>query len=217
MSPIRLTAPWRCFNAAGAAIVLVSFVACGKTSDTAGRDSSTGSSAAAPVNASAPSGSTADTGAHAGMSGMQGMSMTGDPNRDFLRMMSDHHKALSAMAHEAVEKGQNVKADAQRLDKIQDAELDTMVTMLAQQYKDDYTPKIIPDNQQMVDELKGKSGKDYSRTFLTNVIKHHEQAIKMIDDYLPKAKNAQLKSMAEKMKTDQTQEIAKFQKELSAT
>jgi putative membrane protein len=92
-----------------------------------------------------------------------------------------------------------------------------MVTMLDKQYKDDYTPTIIPDNQQMVDELKGKSGKDYSRTFLANVIKHHEQAVKMIDDYLPTARNAEVKSMAEKMKADQTKEIAKFQKKLAAT
>lgn len=155
-----------------------------------------------------------------GMGDMQNMAgMTGDSDHDFLRMMSDHHKGLIAMAHPTIESKENlsVKPDARQLDKKQDAELEKMITMLDKQYNDDYTPKIIPDNQQMVDELKGKSGKDYSRTFLTNVIKHHEQAIKMIDDYLPKAKNAQLKSMAEKMKTDQTQEIAKFQKELSAT
>lgn len=68
----------------------------------------------------------------------------------------------------------------------------------------------------MVDELSGKSGADYGRTFLKNVIAHHEQAIKMIDDYLPKAKNPQVKAMAEKMKADQTKEIAEFQKKLTA-
>ena len=38
----------------------------------------------------------------------------------------------------------------------------------------------------------------------------------MIDDYLPNAKSPQVKSMAQKMKSDQTKEIAEFQKKLSA-
>ena len=146
------------------------------------------------------------------------MPMTGDADHDFLRMMSDHHKGLIAMVHPTLDKKENlaVKGDAAKMDKKQDAELEKMVTMLDQLYKDAYTPMVMPDNQRMVDELNGKSGADYSRTFLKNLIAHHQQAIKMIDDYLPKAKNAQVKSMAEKMKTDQAKEITAFQKKLSA-
>lgn len=154
------------------------------------------------------------------MGGMQtgGMAMTGDADHDFLRMMSDHHKGLIAMVHPTLDKKENlaVKGDAAKMDKKQDAELEKMVTMLDQQYKDAYTPMVMPDNQRIVDELNGKSGADYSRTFLKNVIAHHQQAIKMIDDYLPKAKNAQIKSMAEKMKTDQAKEITELQRKLSA-
>jgi uncharacterized protein (DUF305 family) len=144
--------------------------------------------------------------------------MTGDPDRDFLRMMSDHHKGLIALAHPTLEKKENlaVKGDARKMDKAQDAELKKMITMLDRQYKDTYTPSVMPDNQRMVDELNGKSGTEYSRTFLKNVIAHHKQAIKMIDDYLPKSKSPQVKSMAEKMKSDQTKEIAELQKKLGA-
>ena len=152
-----------------------------------------------------------------GMNDMQGMS--GDADHDFLRMMSDHHHGLIAMAHPTIESKENlsVKPDAREMDKKQDAELKKMATMLDKQYKDAYTPKVMPDNQRMADELKTKSGNEYSRTFLANVIKHHEQAIKMIDDYLPKAKNAEVKSMAAKMKSNQTREIAKLKKELAST
>ena len=145
---------------------------------------------------------------------MQGMSMTGDPNRDFLRMMSDHHKALSAMAHEAVEKGQNVKADAQRLDKIQDAELDTMVTMLAQQYKDDYTPKIMPMNQPMVDSVKKLSGAALDRTFRALVIQHHQEGIRMMDEFQPKVTDPKIKTMIQRMRADQTKDIEEFRRKL---
>ena len=53
-----------------------------------------------------------------------------------------------------------------------------MITMLDQQYKDGYTPSVMPDNQRMVDELTGKSGVDYSRTLLKNVMAHHRQAVR---------------------------------------
>lgn len=194
-------------------VVLISLVAIGGCSSKS--DSSADSTAMAPAGATDTS-AASTTGGNMQMSGMA--NMTGDPDRDFLRMMSDHHKGLIAMVRPTLDKKENlaVKNDASKLDKKQDAELEKMITMLDQQYKDAYTPGMMPDHQRMVDELSGKSGAEYSRTFLKNVIAHHEQAIKMVDDYLPKAKNAQVKNMAEKMKTDQSKEIAEFQKKLSA-
>lgn len=143
--------------------------------------------------------------------------VTGDPDRDFLRMMSDHHKGMIAMAHPTIENKEplSVKDDAKKLDKAQDMEIDKMISMLSTQWTDDYTPSIMPNSQKMVDELKGKSGNDYSRTFLNNVIMHHTEALKMIDDYLPKGKNAEVKRMAEKMKADQSREIAEFKKKVA--
>jgi uncharacterized protein (DUF305 family) len=192
-------------------ISLVTFAACSPKPD-----STTDSTAMAPApSMGAPAGS-ATTSSNMPMSGMA--NMTGDADRDFLRMMSDHHKGLIAIVHPTLDKKENlaVKGDAAKMDKKQDAEIEKMITMLDKQYKDTYTPSVMPDNQRMVDELNGKSGAEYSRTFLKNVIAHHKQAIKMIDDYLPKAKSPQVKSMAEKMKLDQTKEIAEFQKKLSA-
>ena len=146
------------------------------------------------------------------------MAMTGDADRDFLRMMSDHHKGLVAMAHMTKEQkpAPGASADAAKLDTKQDAELDKMQTMLEKEFKDPYTPKVTADNQAMVDELRGKSGAEYDRTFYQNVVKHHQGAITMINDYLPKARKAMLKQMAVKMKSDQTKEIAEFQKKASA-
>jgi len=192
-------------------ISLIAFVACSPKSD-----STADSTAMTPAASMSASGDTATTPANMPMSGMA--NMTGDPDRDFLRMMSDHHKGLIAIVHPTIDRKENlaVKGDAAKMDKKQDAEIEKMITMLDKQYKDTYTPSVMPDNQRMVDELNGKSGAEYSRTFLKNVIAHHKQAIKMIDDYLPKAKNAQVKSMAQKMKSDQTREIAEFQKKLSA-
>ena len=150
---------------------------------------------------------------HDSMGGMSGMSnMTGNPDQDFLRMMSDHHKGLILMAHDVKDrKGSSVTDVATKLDSKQDKELDQMTTMLERDYKDPYSPKVMPDNQRMADSLKAKTGADYDRTFLQNTIMHHQQAIKMINDYLPQGKDSTVKQMAEKMKTDQTREIGELQ------
>ena len=146
------------------------------------------------------------------------MDSAGNPDQQFLRMMSDHHKGILVMAHDAIKrKGVSVKAEAQKIDQAQDAELKRMATMLKTDFKDDYQPKVMPENQAMADALKEKSGAAYDTTFRENVIKHHQAALTMIDRFLPQLTQPALKQMAEKMKADQTAEIAKFKRELGQT
>lgn len=167
------------------------------------------------------------SGSMAGMVGMTSMPaedrshmrMTGNADQDFLRMMSDHHRGLIAMSRLSTEgdrKGSaQAQADAKKLDRKQDAELDSMTTMLEQQFKDKYEPMIMPSNQAMVDQLKSQSGAAYDKTFYQNVAKHHQQAIKMIDELSPKLQNAQIKRMAQRMKEDQQREIREFEQKAS--
>lgn len=195
---------------AALALVLATVAGCAK-SDTAA-DSLAGG-ANAPVTTTA-------MGGDSGMAGhdMAGMAnMTGDPDRDFLRMMSDHHKGLILMTDLTKDRkdGGTVVADAIRVDTKQDQELDQMVSMLAKDFQDPYAPKVMPQHQAMADALKAKSGKDYDRTFYQNVIQHHQEALKMVDEYLPKAKNTMVRQMAETMKTDQTKEIADFRQKVA--
>lgn len=185
--------------------------ACAKSDTTA---DSLAAGANAPATTTAMSGMAGDSMAGHDMSGMQGMAnMTGNADQDFLRMMSDHHKGLILMAHMTKDRkpAGTAAADATKLDAAQDKELEHMVTMLEKDFKDPYAPKVMPQHQAMADALKAKSGKDYDRTFYQNIIQHHQEALKMVDAYLPRAKNAMLKQMAEKMKADQTKEIADFQ------
>ncbi len=151
------------------------------------------------------------------MDNMNGMAnMTGDADQDFLRMMSDHHKGMIAMAHMTKERNDvgTAAADAKKLDAGQDKELDRMVTMLEKDFKDAYKPKVMPDNQEMADQMKSKNGTAYERAFYENTITHHQAAVKMVEEYLPKGKSAAIKQMAEKIKADQTKEIAEFQKKI---
>jgi uncharacterized protein (DUF305 family) len=143
--------------------------------------------------------------------------MTGDADHDFLRMMSDHHRGLIAIVHMTVDKKDvgSSMADAKKLDAAQDKELDQMVSMLEKSYKDPYEPKTMAEHQSMVDDLTGKSGRDFDRGFYADVIKHHEEALTMIDAYMPNAKDAAVKRMAAEMKAAQSREIADFKGKLA--
>lgn len=71
-------------------------------------------------------------------------------------MMSDHHQGFLAIAHAAKDSkvaAEGVCADAGKLDAAQNAEIDTMVTMLETTFKDPYQPKVTPDNKTMADAL----------------------------------------------------------------
>lgn len=207
------------------AAVIALAAACSTSRDTGRTDTAAGSVASGSTTSNQGTGSMQGDSSMASMSGMQGDSMagmsgmsnmTGDADRDFLRMMSDHHKGLIAMAHEATKQGgTEAKKFATTADAKQDKELEQMTTMLQRDFKDSYDPKIIPQNKQMADDLKSKSGTEFDRTFFQNTITHHQQAIKMINDYLPKGKSAQIKQMAEKMKADQTKEIGEIQQKLN--
>ena len=211
------------FRARWTIIALVATTsACTATSDqsAAGDDSAARSAAGAST-----AGSDSMAGHNmAGMSdsthamGMAGM--TGNADQDFLRMMSDHHKGLIEMAHLTMEDKRAaapVQADAEKLDGIQDAELDSMVTKLEGQFKDPYSPRMMPSNQAMLDDLKAQSAPSFARTFYQNVVKHHQEAIKMIDQSMPTMKDAAVRAMAERMKRDQTREIAEYQKKASVS
>jgi len=152
---------------------------------------------------------------HSNMAGMAGM--TGDPDRDFLRMMADHHKGLVLMAHQTLDRkdAPRVAADAKKMDTKQDAEIVKMQGMLQQRYSDRYEPNVMPDNQKMADELKALAGKEYEKTFLHHVVMHHQMAIKMVDAYLPTAKVPEIKAMAEKMQAEQTAEIAELERKMA--
>lgn len=139
-----------------------------------------------------------------------------DANHEFLRMMSDHHEGLIAMASPAMTKAsrQTTQGDAHKLHTKQEEEQKRMVAMIQSSYGESYTPKIIPQHQAMNDSLQAKSGAAYDSTFYADVVKHHQEGIQMIDRFLPQLTNAEVRQMVEKMRTEQTREIEEFQRKM---
>lgn len=192
-----------------AGVLALAMNACAKGADTA----DSGMSGATTTTSTMPM----DSGmAGHDMSGMAGM--TGNADHDFLRMMSDHHEGLLVMTAMAKDRaGSAASADARRMETAQRAERDHMLMMLKQDLKDStYVPKVMPQHRAMSDSLRARTGKNFDRAFYQNVIAHHREALRMVDEYLPKGQSAALKSMAEKMKADQAKEIAAFESKARA-
>ena len=142
-----------------------------------------------------------------------------DADHEFLRMMSDHHEGLVTMMDAAMTRATSAdaKSDATKLHHKQQQERDQMVGMIQKMYSESLQPMVMPNNKAMNDSLQAKSGAEYDRDIYQHVVMHHREGIQMIDKFLPRLQNAEVRSMAEKMRTDQTREIAEFEAKAKRT
>lgn len=166
---------------------------------------------------------TADTSAAAAtdsaasaMGSMPGMNRppAKDAEHEFLRAMIDHHEGMIQMAMPAMTKASkpSTQADAHQLHTKQADEQKKMIGMVQSMYGETVTPMVMLEHKSMIDALQAKSGADYDRTFYRTVIAHHRDALKMVDQFVPRFTNAEIKQMAEKMKADQQKEITEFER-----
>lgn len=149
------------------------------------------------------------------MAGMPGMNRppAKDAEHEFLRKMVDHHEGLIQMAMAAMTKASkpSTQGDAHQLHTKQMDEEKRMIDMVRSMYGETVTPMAMPEHKAMNDSLETKSGAEYDRTFYRNVIAHHREALKMVDDFAPRFTKADIRQMAEKMKADQQREITQFE------
>ena len=206
MHPLR----YRLHRAAGLCVLLVAFaVASCARSD---RDAAAGDTSGAPAPAPAAE---ADTGM-GGMdhANMPGMAAARDADQEFLRKMVDHHEGLIVMMDEAMERASaaTAKADAKKLHDMQHDSRDRMLGILRTAYNDSHEASVMPSDKAMNDSLQRKSGAAYDRDMYRHLVMHHQEGVKMVDDYLPRLKRADVRQMAERMRTEQTREISEFQR-----
>jgi uncharacterized protein (DUF305 family) len=137
---------------------------------------------------------------------------TGDPDHDFLRRMSDHHAGLMVLIHAAIESNRSpsLLPVIRNIEDDHDRELDTMFTMLRRIYKDGYVPVAGIDYTRMAQTLRAGIGD--SITFFRAALKTEEQALQMLTEYLPEARNAQVKRFADELRRDEPREIAAIRK-----
>jgi uncharacterized protein (DUF305 family) len=141
------------------------------------------------------------------------MGTTGGADHAFLEKMVDHHEGLILLAGRAGKRGmQSITPDAKKLHTKQQSEQQKMTAMLSAHSGTSAEPKLMPKHKMMSDSLERQSGKAYERGFYQDVIAHHKEGIAMIDSFLPRLSDDSVRTMAEKMRSDQEKEIGEFSK-----
>lgn len=136
----------------------------------------------------------------------------------FLGMMIMHHKEGVKMADMALDKATSseLKQMMQKAKTEQRGEADKMTAMLKKHNKSPNDFTMPSESEQMMkmamSELKGASGSDFDAKFAKHMAHHHADAIAMGKMAQSKAKDSELKQMASKMVSSQTEERAKLEK-----
>lgn len=145
---------------------------------------------------------------------MQNMKMSGNVDKDFSTMMAEHHEQAIEMAKIELAKGSNneLKRMAQMMLDAQTSERE-MLLQHARELKEASTPSTASNDMHMAMmqpmENMSVSG-NVDRDFATLMAVHHEMAVKMADIEMKSGANEHIRSMAKKMKEDQTKEREKL-------
>lgn len=139
-----------------------------------------------------------------------------DDDQAFLRMMADHHEGLIVIAAPVLDQAVSggVTSDARALRAAQERELRDMLGLLQRKYGESYEPEVLPSNRLMVDSLGRATGAAFDTLFYRQVVAHHRQGLAMMDDYVPKLKDPQVKAMAEKMRAEHARQSDELEQKL---
>ena len=142
---------------------------------------------------------------------------TGDVDHDFLRRMSNHHKDLIRITHAVLESNSaaSLEPAIRKFEDDHDHELDSMLALLRTVYKDQYVPQTYAENDFVVEMLR-KPGTDYAGIFLAAALKSEQNAVRILNDYLPEAKNRQVRTFAQRLSREEGGEMAALRRALNA-
>jgi hypothetical protein len=129
------------------------------------------------------------------------------PDQQFLHEMADLNRGVALLAHETLHRNGAFpsKADAEKVDKQHDAEMDHVraaLTML----KDSYAGKASHADSATAAALGKEAGTGYDRTFRADVGKLDQREMATIDKFMPQLTNAQIKTLAQRMRGSAQQE-----------
>ena len=143
------------------------------------------------------------------------LASTGNPDHDFLRRMSDHQSGLMVVTHAAIESNRSpsLLRAIRKIEEDHDHELDAMLTLLRRIYKDEYVP-VAPSTYTVMAGIL-RSGAGDSTSFFRSALQTEEKVLEMINAYLPKSSNAEVKRFAEELKRDEPREIAAIRRVLN--
>ena len=153
------------------------------------------------------------------MSQMQTMKPSGDADYDFAMMMKHHHQGAIDMAKSEIAGGTDttLKQKAEKMISEQQSEIATLDKVLqsgSPTGTSDFGQKSMGMMTPM-NEIKMESG-SLDAMFASMMIPHHQDAVKISQQYLKVGKNAELKEVARNIVSSQQKEIKELQDWLSS-
>lgn len=148
------------------------------------------------------------------MQQMHKMKPTGDPDHDFAMMMKQHHQGAIDMAKAEIAGGTDdqLKQMSQKLideQQNENARFDQFMQGKQPTGNSDYGQKAMGMMTPMSD-IKMESG-SLDAMFASMMIPHHQDAVKMAQEYLKVGKNAEMKQIAQNIIKIQPKEIQELQ------
>lgn len=133
----------------------------------------------------------------------------------FIEQMVQHHHDAIQMAQMAQDRAKvsRVQGVASTIVSTQQKEIDEMKGWYKQWYRKDLPemadmPGMAEDPSMNMGKLNGAS--DFDLEFVNQMILHHQKAIQMAKDVLPKAKHKELKDLANSIISNQTKEVSEM-------
>jgi len=142
--------------------------------------------------------------------------LTGDPDHDFLRAMSNHHKNVIVLADAALEANTrpDVEGVIRELEERHGHELDEMTGILRRTYKDGFISSPSAETKLTAGALR-QPGRDYRRIFLDAAVKAEEDGGRIADFYLLRTKRMDVDRLADKIKTNEAHDLVAMRKRLA--
>ena len=130
----------------------------------------------------------------------------------FIEKMTRHHQDSVDMGKFAIDKGESseIKSISQKIIDDQTKEIAQMREWKMKWYKDDVTKADMP--KMDMSHLQTLKGKEFDKMFLTMMTEHHQGAITISKDMMPKLKHKQIKDFAKNIIKKQKSEIAQLEK-----
>ena len=205
-----------------AAIILSFVISCNNTDSTTGKTEATEDQTTHNAADSNAGGENHMKAMHDAMDNnmqqMHSMKPTGDPDHDFAMMMKHHHQGAIEMAKSEVAGGtdETMKQMAQKMideQQKENAQFDRFMEGKQPTGNSDYGQKAMGMMTPMSD-IKMESG-SLDAMFASMMIPHHQDAVKMAEEYLKVGKNAEMKKIAQSIIENQPKEIQELQNWLS--
>ncbi len=150
-----------------------------------------------------------------GMNKMMGMKMTGDPDHDFAMMLKMHHQSAVDMSDLEIKQGKNaqVKAMATKIKASNQKEIKELDQFLSSHKPMSSSSKLGQTGMEIMHGGKHSMNGNVDHDYASMMAQHHQQGIDMARAFLKEGKTSSMKTLANKVISEQTKELADLKKQ----